>query len=172
MSQRAGGQIEDAAGTTTQTEVKSLLEVAQNIALLSTISEREKEQDMVVLSTLHASKGLEWPHVVLVGVTEGMLPFKLDDDNGKQEKVSDDIAARLQEERRLMYVGITRAQRTLAVSWTKRRKKGRDMVQCQPSRFIMEMNLDAATAKEDPREKLRKLRAEFAARSSVQQPAE
>jgi len=172
MSQRAGGQIEDAAGTTTQTEVKSLLEVAQNIALLSTISEREKEQDMVVLSTLHASKGLEWPHVVLVGVTEGMLPFKLDDDNGKQEKVSDDIAARLQEERRLMYVGITRAQRTLAVSWTKRRKKGRDMVQCQPSRFIKEMNLDAATAKEDPREKLRKLRAEFAARSSVQQPAE
>jgi ATP-dependent DNA helicase Rep len=49
----------DAAGTTTQTEVKSLLEVAQNIALLSTISEREKEQDMVILSTLHASKGLD-----------------------------------------------------------------------------------------------------------------
>ncbi len=86
MSQRAGGQVEDAAGTTTQTEVKSLLEVAQNIALLSTISEREKEQDMVILSTLHASKGLEWPHVMLVGVTEGMLPFKLDDDDGKPAK--------------------------------------------------------------------------------------
>jgi ATP-dependent DNA helicase Rep len=123
MAQRAGGQIEDAAGAGTQTEVKSLLEVSQNIALLSTISEREKEQDMVVLSTLHASKGLEWPHVMLVGVTEGMLPFKLDDDDGKQQKVSDETAARLQEERRLMYVGITRAQRTLAVSWTKRRKK-------------------------------------------------
>lgn len=125
---------------------------------------------MVVLSTLHASKGLEWPHVMQVGVTEGMLPFKLDDDDGKQQKVSDETAARLQEERRLMYVGITRAQRTLAVSWTKRRKKGREMVACQPSRFIKEMGLDAATAKEDPREKLRKLREEFAARKNQAAP--
>jgi len=166
MAQRAGGQIEDAAGTTTQTEVKSLLEVAQNIALLSTISERESEQDQVVLSTLHASKGLEWPHVQLVGVTEGMLPFKLDDDEGRQEKITEDTAARLQEERRLMYVGITRAQRTLVVSWTKRRKKGRDTVPCQPSRFIAEMQLDPATSRENPRDKLRQLRAEFAARQA------
>jgi ATP-dependent DNA helicase Rep len=57
-------------------ERKSLLEVAQTIALLSTISEREKDQDVVTLSTLHASKGLEWPHVVLAGCVEGMLPFK------------------------------------------------------------------------------------------------
>ncbi|GAO25199.1 UvrD/REP helicase [Alicycliphilus sp. B1] len=69
--------------------------MAQTIALLSTISEREQEQeqDMVVLSTLHASKGLEWPHVILAGVTEGMLPFKLDDDEGRQQKVADDVAA-------------------------------------------------------------------------------
>ncbi len=166
MAQRAGGQVADAAGTTAQTEIKSLLEVAQNIALLSTISERESEQDQVVLSTLHASKGLEWPHVQLVGVTEGMLPFKLDDQDGKQEKVTDDIAARLQEERRLMYVGITRAQRTLVVSWTKRRKKGRDMVPCLPSRFIAEMQLDARTAVENPRDKLRQLRDQLAARPS------
>ena len=59
-------------------------------------------------------------------------------------------------------VGITRAQRSLAVSWTKRRKKGREMVSAQPSRFIAEMALDKTTAKEDPREKLRALRAEFA----------
>ncbi len=171
MAQRAGGQIEDAAGTTTQTEVKSLLEVAQNIALLSTISEREKDQDMVILSTLHASKGLEWPHVQLVGVTEGMLPFKLDDDEGRQQKVADDVAARLQEERRLMYVGITRAQRTLVVSWTKKRKKGREMVACRPSRFIAEMKLDAATMREDPREKLRQLRAEFARKAQAGVPS-
>jgi ATP-dependent DNA helicase Rep len=69
---------------------------------------------------------------------------------------------RLEEERRLMYVGITRAQRTLSISWTKRRKKGRDTVAALPSRFIAEMALDQATVREDPREKLKALRAEFA----------
>lgn len=167
MAQRAGGQIDDTAGAVVAKETKSLLEVSQTIALLSTISEREQEQDMVTLSTLHASKGLEWPHVVLVGVTEGMLPFKLDDDEGRQQKVTDDVLQRLQEERRLMYVGITRAQRTLAVSWTKRRKKGREMVAAQPSRFIAEMGLDKTTAREDPREKLKALRAEFAAKAQA-----
>ena len=162
MSARAGGEIDDASGATVESERKSLLEVAQTISLLSTISEREKDQNVVTLSTLHASKGLEWPHVMLVGVTEGLLPFKLDDDNGKQEKISDSTLERLQEERRLMYVGITRAQRTLAVSWTKKRKKGREMIAGIPSRFIAEMALDKTTAKEDPREKLKALRAEFA----------
>ncbi len=165
MAQRAGGQIDDTSGAVVAKETKSLLEVSQTIALLSTISEREKDQDMVTLSTLHASKGLEWPHVILVGVTEGMLPFKLDDDEGRQQKVTDDVLQRLQEERRLMYVGITRAQRTLAVSWTKKRKKGREMVAVQPSRFIAEMGLDKTTAREDPREKLKALRAEFAAKA-------
>ena len=61
-----------------------------------------------------------------------------------------------------MYVGITRAQRTLAVSWTKRRKKGREMVLAQPSRFIAEMGLNKETVREDPRAKLKALRAEFA----------
>ena len=166
MSQRAGGTIDDTSGASVVSERKSLLEVAQTISLLSTISEREQDQNVVTLSTLHAAKGLEWPHVMLVGVTEGLLPFKLDDDNGRQEKISDDTLARLQEERRLMYVGITRAQRSLAVSWTKKRKKGREMVAGIPSRFIAEMALDKTTAKEDPREKLKALRAEFARRAA------
>ena len=176
MAQRCGGQIDDTAGVTTTDEVKNLLEVAQTIALLSTLSEREKDQNVVTLSTLHAAKGLEWPHVILAGVTEGMLPFKLGEDEKHSGKVgghdgesgrdaapmSEGILQRLQEERRLMYVGITRAQRTLAVSWTKKRKKGRDMIAAQPSRFIAEMALDQTTVREDPREKLRALRAEFA----------
>ena len=175
MSKRCGGEIDDTAGVSIASEKKSLLEVAQSIALLSTISEREKDQNVVTLSTLHAAKGLEWPHVMLVGVTEGMLPFKLEDKKKgetsagslggstiEHESANDDIATRLQEERRLMYVGITRAQRSLAVSWTKRRKKGREMILAQPSRFIAEMGLDKTTAKEDPREKLKALRAEFA----------
>ena len=163
----AGGQVDDTSGSVVTSESKSLLEVAQTIALLSTISEREKDQDMVTLSTLHASKGLEWPHVMLAGVTEGMLPFKMDDDGGRSKDVSESTLARLQEERRLMYVGITRAQRTLAVSWTKKRKKGREMVAAQPSRFIAEMALDQTTAREDPREKLKALRAEFAAKAAA-----
>ncbi|BDT70269.1 ATP-dependent DNA helicase Rep [Comamonadaceae bacterium OS-1] len=167
MAARAGGQTDEDSGTTTMRETKSLLEVAQTIALLSTINQREKDADVVTLSTLHASKGLEWPHVMLAGVTEGMLPFKLDDDEGRQQVVADDITQRLQEERRLMYVGITRAQRSLAVSWTKKKKKGRETVAAQPSRFIKEMGLDQATIKEDPREKLRALRAEFAQKSQA-----
>jgi ATP-dependent DNA helicase Rep len=166
MSQRCGGTIDDTAGVSIESEKISLLEVAQTIALLSTISEREQDQDVVTLSTLHAAKGLEWPHVMLVGVTEGMLPFKLGDDDNPTGRadgpMSEGILQRLQEERRLMYVGITRAQRSLAVSWTKRRKKGREMIAAQPSRFIAEMALDKTTAKEDPREKLKALRAEFA----------
>jgi ATP-dependent DNA helicase Rep len=166
MSARCGGQIDDAAGVSTVNEVKSLLDVAQTVSLLSTISERETDQNVVTLSTLHAAKGLEWPHVMLVGVTEGMLPFKLGDDanpTGKSDgPMSDSIIERLQEERRLMYVGITRAQRSLAVSWTRKRKKGREMVAALPSRFIAEMGLDKNTVREDPREKLKALRAEFA----------
>ena len=163
MSQRCGGEVDDTAGATLATETKTLLEVVQTIALLSTISEREQDQDVVTLSTLHASKGLEWPHVILAGVNEGLLPFKTDDDSLTAEALS----LRLQEERRLMYVGITRAQRTLAVSWLLRRKKGRDTVAGKPSRFIAEMALDKATVREDPREKLRALRAEFAAKAQL-----
>ena len=166
VAQRCGGQIDDSGGITTEREVKSMLEVAQTIALISTISEREQEADQVTLSTLHASKGLEWPHVILAGVNEGLLPFKPDDDGDGAA-----LALRIQEERRLMYVGITRAQQTRVVSWLKRRKKGREMVPGQPSRFIEEMGLDQATVKEDPREKLRALRAEFAARAAQAQAA-
>ena len=163
MAQRCGGQIADTSGAVVEKERKTMLEVVQTIALLSTISEREGDQNVVTLSTLHAAKGLEWPHVVLASCVEGLLPFKLDDDDGGN---TESLAQRLQEERRLMYVGITRAQRTLAVSWLRRRKKGRDTIAGIPSRFIAEMALDQTTAREDPREKIRALRAEFARRAA------
>lgn len=162
---RCGGRIENDAGVQVESERKSLLEVVQTIALISTLSEREQDQNVVTLSTLHASKGLEWPHVILVGVNEGLLPFKVDE--ADSDLPAHVLADRLQEERRLMYVGITRAQRTLAVSWLKRRKKGRESVPGQKSRFIDEMGLDQATVREDPREKLRALRAEFAQRAAT-----
>ena len=165
MAQRCGGQMDDTAGTVMERQTKTLLEVVQTIALLSTLSEREGDQNVVTLSTLHAAKGLEWPHVVLAGCVEGLLPFKPEEDDGTDPDKTENIALRLQEERRLMYVGITRAQRTLAVNWLRRRKKGRDTIAGIPSRFIAEMALDKTTAREDPREKLKALRAEFAKRA-------
>jgi len=163
MAKRCGGEADDASGVSLMSESKSLLEVAQTIALLSTLSEREKDQDVVTLSTLHAAKGLEWPHVMMAGVNEGLLPFKPEEDGVSLQQDALNLT-RIQEERRLMYVGITRAQRSLVVSWSRKRKKGREMVSALPSRFIAEMALNTATTKEDPRAKLRALRAEFAQR--------
>ncbi len=163
MAARCGGQIDDGADVTVSQERKSLLEVAQTISLISTLNEREQDPDVVTLSTLHAAKGLEWRHVILAGANEGLLPFRTDD-----EADATQLAARIEEERRLMYVGITRARTSLAVSWTRRRKKGREIVAAQPSRFIAEMALDQATVREDPREKLKALRAEFARRAAQQ----
>ncbi|CAN7540617.1 ATP-dependent helicase [Rhizobacter sp. LjRoot28] len=162
IAKRCGGQLENDGGVTFETERKSVLDVAQTISVIISLAERGDEQDVVTLSTLHASKGLEWPHVVLAGVNEGLLPFRSEDE--------DMTPQRLEEERRLMYVGITRARRTLAVNVLRRRKKGREFVQGVPSRFIAEMKLDEVGAKEDPREKLKALRAAAAARAAQAVP--
>jgi len=159
MAQRCGGVADASTALAIESERKNLFEVIQTISLLSTLSEREKDSNVLTLSTLHAAKGLEWPHVFLVGVCEGILPFQNDNDLELEEAFK---TTRIEEERRLMYVGITRAQRSLTVSWCKRRKKGREMINASPSRFIEEMNLQSDAPQEDPREKLRALRAEFA----------
>jgi ATP-dependent DNA helicase Rep len=128
---------------------KSLLELTQMVALMSMLEGRDEEPDAVRMSTLHASKGLEYPHVFLVGVEEGILPHK-----GDPDAPADTIAARIEEERRLMYVGITRAQRTLHVTWCKKRKRAREHVHCDASRFIKEMKLDEGDAVPTEAEKL------------------
>jgi ATP-dependent DNA helicase Rep len=158
IAKRCGGEIENDGGLTVETEKRSVLDVAQTISVIISLAERGDEQDVVTLSTLHAAKGLEWPHVTLVGVNEGLLPFRSEDDEMTAE--------RLEEERRLMYVGITRARSTLLVSTLRRRKKGRDTIQGVPSRFIGEMKLHEAIVKEDPREKLKALRAAAAERAA------
>ena len=122
-------------------EEKNLLELTQMVALMSMLEGQDETPDAVRMSTLHASKGLEYPHVFLVGVEEGILPHKGDPDDPIEK-----IAARIQEERRLMYVGITRAQRTLHVTWCKKRKRAGELVHCDPSRFIKEMALDEGDA--------------------------
>ncbi len=122
---------------------KTLMEMTQLVALMNMLEGRDAEPDSVRLSTLHAAKGLEFPHVFLVGVEEGLLPHKGSDD--------DDIAglgARIEEERRLMYVGVTRAQRSLQITWCKKRKRGREADARDPSRFIGELGLESAAPAE------------------------
>jgi ATP-dependent DNA helicase Rep len=157
IAKRCGGQASVEDGISFIEPTQTVLQVAQTISIILSMAERGDEQDQVTLTTLHASKGLEWPHVILAGVNEGLMPFKRDDEEMTPEA--------LQEERRLMYVGITRARTTLAVSTLRRRKKGRDTVAGIPSRFIAEMKLDEiGGVKEDPREKLKRMRAELAAK--------
>lgn len=108
---------------------KTLIELTQSIALINMLDKQnEEEVDAVQLSTLHASKGLEYKNVFLVGVEEGILPHRESTDPTK-----------IEEERRLMYVGITRAQYSLHISYCERRKQAREYVPCEPSRFIDEM---------------------------------
>ena len=157
VAKRCGGEITQDGGTF-ESEKKSVLDIAQTISIILSLAERGDEQEVVTLSTLHASKGLEWPHVVLAGVNEGLLPFKSE----AEEMTADHI----EEERRLMYVGITRARQTLGVSTLRRRKKGRETVAGIPSRFIAEMKLHEAKSQEDPRERLRKLREALAVKAA------
>jgi superfamily I DNA/RNA helicase len=93
--------------------------------------EEEDEGDHdsgVTLITLHAAKGLEFPHIYLIGLEEGLLPH----DRSKAEGTVD-------EERRLLYVGITRAQETLALSWCRHRIKYGTATPCTVSSFVREL---------------------------------
>ena len=94
-------------------------------------NETEEELDQVQLMTLHASKGLEFPYVYLIGMSEGLLPHQtsIDEDN-------------IEEERRLAYVGITRAQRELTFSFSRQRKQFGETVYVEPSRFLLELPQD------------------------------
>jgi len=111
-----------------ETDEKSMIAMTQMIALLNLLESRDQETDAVSLSTLHAAKGLEFGHVFLVGVEEGILPHE-----------RSEAPEQIEEERRLMYVGITRAQRSLQISYCTRRKRGKEHASCDPSRFIGEL---------------------------------
>jgi ATP-dependent DNA helicase Rep len=113
-----------------ETDEKSLIEMVQTVALINMLEGKDQEPDAVSLSTLHAAKGLEFPHVFIVGAEEDILPFRDSDER------------QIEEERRLMYVGITRAERSLQISYCNRRKRGKDWTACEPSRFLEEMPED------------------------------
>jgi len=138
---------------------KTVIELTQLIALLNILEGRDEgEVDVVRLSTLHASKGLEFGHVFLVGIEEGILPHRESVENGQ-----------IEEERRLMYVGITRAQKSLTLTHCKKRKRAGEWQGCEPSRFIDELaqedlrvsgrESDPATQKAEGTAKLDQLKA-------------
>jgi ATP-dependent DNA helicase Rep len=110
---------------------RTLLAMTQTIALMNLLDSRETETDAVSLSTLHAAKGLEFGHVFLVGVEEGILPHQR---SAAPEQI--------EEERRLMYVGITRAERSLQISYCSKRRQGKEWRACEPSRFLQELPQD------------------------------
>ena len=144
-----------------------LFDLVQHVALVTMLERSEDEDpDAVKLSTLHASKGLEYPHVYLIGVEEGLLPhLGREDEDIDPARTAEVLASRIQEERRLMYVGITRAQRSLHLSWCQSRRRGRDKVIREPSRFIEEMGLGGPATLQDqapeasPRARLDMLKA-------------
>lgn len=104
------------------------------MALLSDLdmadaNDPDKEKDRITLMTLHAAKGLEFPIVALVGLEEGIFPH--------QRSIND--PEQMEEERRLMYVGVTRAEDTLLISYARRRQVFGDFRYSQPSRFLKEI---------------------------------
>ena len=109
---------------------KSLSEMVNQLTLMDILERQDEETggDRVHLMTLHAAKGLEFPHVFLVGMEEELLPHRasIEDDN-------------IEEERRLAYVGITRAQRSLSLSYSNQRKRYGEITECEPSRFLEEL---------------------------------
>ena len=110
---------------------KSLVDVVSAISLMGILEKNEEDtnSNVVSLMTLHAAKGLEFPHVTIVGMEEEILPHRT--------SIEDDM---VEEERRLFYVGITRAKRELILSYANQRKRYGEEIDCKPSRFLDELD--------------------------------
>jgi ATP-dependent DNA helicase Rep len=115
-------------------EQVNLDEAISRLILRDLMEQQEEEnasEDSVQLMTLHASKGLEFPHVFIIGMEEKLLPHRASIDEGN-----------IEEERRLAYVGITRARETLSMTMALKRRQYGETINCEPSRFIEELPQD------------------------------
>jgi len=118
-----------------QAEEPSLVDYLQQISLFSDVDSYDASSDRVALMTLHAAKGLEFENVFIVGVEEGLLPHEKSNSEDEQE---------LQEERRLFFVGITRAKSGLYISSARYRTVRGQMRRTIPSQFLFELGVDFA----------------------------
>lgn len=110
-----------------------LVDVINKLILIDILEQADEEnEDTVQLMTLHASKGLEFHYVYLVGMEEDLLPHRVSIDEDQ-----------IEEERRLAYVGITRAQQGLCLTLAKQRRRAGELQDCQPSRFLDELPQDS-----------------------------
>lgn len=111
-------------------EEKSIGDIAARLTLMDIMDRQEDENqaDAVHLMTLHAAKGLEFPHVFMIGMEEDILPHRT--------SIEEDS---IEEERRLTYVGITRAQRSLVMTMANSRKRYGEKMDCEESRFLREL---------------------------------
>jgi DNA helicase-2/ATP-dependent DNA helicase PcrA len=124
--------INAAAIYSSQAEEPSLLDYLQQIALFSDTDTYDPAKRGICLMTLHAAKGLEFDNVFIVGVEEAILPH---------ERSSSD-ADETEEERRLFFVGITRAKSNLQISYTRYRTNYGQLLRTIPSQFLFELGLE------------------------------
>ncbi len=138
--------VNAAANYEENTEEPTLDDFLDEIALGNTDSDEKENQlknNAIALMTMHSAKGLEFPYVYLVGLEEGILPHR---------RAVEAEGNAIDEERRLAYVGVTRAQEQLTLSFTLTRRKWGKARDTVPSRFLYEMTGQAENARK-PREK-------------------
>ena len=124
----------ESLGRVMSSEQVPLDEAISRLVLRDLLEQQDEEDtgpDSVQLMTLHAAKGLEFPHVYIIGMEENLLPHRV---SIEEENIA--------EERRLAYVGITRAQQTLAMTLALKRRQFGETINCEPSRFIAELPQD------------------------------
>ncbi len=147
--------ISTAADYDKQTDSPSLVDYLQQIALFSDADVYNETSGQVALMTLHAAKGLEFEHVFIIGLETGLLPHERA--NGNQDE--------LEEERRLFFVGVTRAKTNLHVSYARYRTFRGQLLRTIPSQFLYELGADFIHQVPEPEEEVQQCRLPPAPRS-------
>ena len=130
--------INKAAAYEEDSQHPSLDEFLEQVALVADIDNVDSSEDRVTLMTLHSAKGLEFPKVYLAGMEDGLFPGMM--------AVSSDDPTDMEEERRLCYVGITRAKKELVITAARKRMTHGETRYCKPSRFVEEIPADDGSA--------------------------